>query len=334
MFSRILEGFGYNGEKRFEQTYRCCSPATINKPHLESGDKVIMPASALHRLTSLDVEFPMLFELSRHSSYAAAAAGAARRVSHCGVLEFVAEDGVVVIPGWMMRNMGVREGDLVGVKSVSLPKGTYVKLQPHTGDFLDTANPKAVLEKTLRNFTCLTTGDTIMVAYNNNEYHIDIVETKPAPAVCIIDTDCEVDFAPPLDYREPEKVERQEPSVPASKVTSEAKDDAVKDEPKFRAFPGLGNRLDGKALKPQAAKIPPPAAASSGSNKKVNQQTVAPASSGASNSTTRQKKGKVVFGSNTSSSKQPEKAPDRADQPPKKEKPKFQAFSGKSYSLK
>lgn len=58
------------------------------------------------------------------------------------------------------------------------------------------------LETTLRNFSCLTLGDNIMVAYNNKQYYIDIIESKPAPAISIIETDCEVDFAAPLDYKE------------------------------------------------------------------------------------------------------------------------------------
>lgn len=70
------------------------------------------------------------------------------------------------------------------------------------------------LETTLRNFSCLTTGDSIMVAYNNKKYYIDIIETKPSSAISIIETDCEVDFAPPLDYKEPE---RPQASVPTSK---------------------------------------------------------------------------------------------------------------------
>lgn len=44
-----------------------------------------------------------------------------------------------------------------------------------------------------------------MVPYNNKKFYIDIVETKPSAAISIIETDCEVDFAPPLDYKEPEK---------------------------------------------------------------------------------------------------------------------------------
>lgn len=50
-----------------------------------------------------------------------------------------------------------------------------------------------------------------MVPYNNKKYVIDVVETKPSSAVSIIETDCEVDFAPPLDYKEPEKPQKLTP---------------------------------------------------------------------------------------------------------------------------
>lgn len=45
----------------------------------------------------------------------------------------------------MMQNLLLQEGDIIMVKNVTLPKGTYVKLQPHTTDFLDISNPKAML---------------------------------------------------------------------------------------------------------------------------------------------------------------------------------------------
>lgn len=50
----------------------------------------------------------------------------------------------------MMQNLALQEGDAVKMRNVSLPKGTYVKLQPHTTDFTNISNPKAVLETTLR----------------------------------------------------------------------------------------------------------------------------------------------------------------------------------------
>lgn len=59
----------------------------------------------------------------------------------------------------MMQNLVVREGDIVRIENVSLPKGTYVKLQPVTSNFLDIHNHRAVLETTLRNYAALTVGD-------------------------------------------------------------------------------------------------------------------------------------------------------------------------------
>lgn len=45
-------------------------------------------------------------------------------------------------------------------------------------------------------YTCLTVNDTICVAYNNRKYYIDVVEAKPADAICTVDTDCEVTLVP------------------------------------------------------------------------------------------------------------------------------------------
>ncbi|OVA12867.1 Ubiquitin fusion degradation protein UFD1 [Macleaya cordata] len=295
-----------------------------SSPQLESGDKIIMPPSALDRLASLHIDYPMLFELRN---------AATERVSHCGVLEFIAEEGMIYMPYWMMENMLLQEGDTVRVKNVTLPKGTYVKLQPHTKDFLDISNPKAILETTLRNFSCLTTGDSIMVAYNNKKYYIDIVETKPANAISIIETDCEVDFAPPLDYKEPE---RTTPSIPSSKASAEVQEAPVEEEPKFCPFTGTGRRLDGKPLKHE----PTPVSSSVIKDKRPEASNAGGQNSAASTSqsTSRQPQGKLVFGSNAKPT--PKETPKavaketKQEQPEKKEEPKFQAFTGKKYSLK
>ncbi|PQQ10650.1 hypothetical protein Pyn_18936 [Prunus yedoensis var. nudiflora] len=71
-------------------------------------------------------------------------------------------------------------------------------------------------------YSCLTSGDTIMVPYNSKKYYINIIETKPSSAISIVDTDCEVDFAPPLDYVEPEK--KPAPSTQPKKRPQEAED--------------------------------------------------------------------------------------------------------------
>lgn len=316
----FFDGYGYHGTS-FEQTYRCYPASFIEKPQLESGDKIIMPPSALDRLASLHIDYPMLFELRN---------AATERVSHCGVLEFIAEEGMIYMPYWMMENMLLQEGDIVRVKNVTLPKGTYVKLQPHTTDFLDISNPKAILETTLRNFSCLTTGDSIMVAYNNKKYYIDIVEAKPANAISIIETDCEVDFAPPLDYKEPEKPVVSRSAGKAPEAVQEA---PAETEPKFNPFSGSGRRLDGKPLNYQ----PPPLSSSGSKEKKPDVSSVNSQSSTASSSQSnaRQSQGKLVFGSNANHGKETGKAKEAKEEPPKeKEENKFQPFSGKRYSLR
>eukprot|EP00257_Ricinus_communis_P023569 XP_015583589.1 ubiquitin fusion degradation protein 1 homolog isoform X3 [Ricinus communis] len=309
----------------FERSYRCYPGSFIDKPHLEKGDKIIMPPSALDQLASLHIDYPMLFELRNPS---------AERVTHCGVLEFVADEGLIFLPYWMMENMLLQEGDLVQLKNASLMKGTYVKLQPHTTDFLDISNPKAILETSLRNYSCLTTGDTIMVAYNNKKYYIDIVETKPSPAVSIIETDCEVDFAPPLDYKEPEK---PSPS-PRSNQTrpkgySEIEEEPAKKIPKFSPFSGAARRLDGKLSTQPVAAVTEPVLKQHQSEAGTDIRGSKP-----SNAASRSHSGKLIFGSNAN---QPQNEAreiaakkSSPEAPQKAEPPKFQAFTGKRYSLK
>ncbi|XP_073156550.1 uncharacterized protein [Henckelia pumila] len=307
----------YHGAS-FEQAYRCYPASFIDKSHIENGGKVIMPPSALDRLVSLHIDYPMLFELQ--NAYT-------ERASHCGVLEFTAEEGTMYMPHWMMENLLLQEGDVVRVKNVTLPKGTYVKLQPHTKDFLDISNLKAILETTLRNFSCLSTGDSIMVAYNNRKYYIDIIETKPSNAVSIIETDCEVDFAPPLDYEEPKKPAM---SIPTGKSPTEGLEPSTETGPKFSPFFGVARRLDGGPLQTQ-----PPPVTSTVRTVASTASGQASTSSSSSPNNNRLSQGRLVFGSNTDRSREASKGTSKGNkqESPKKEEPKFQAFSGKKYSL-
>jgi len=161
-----------------------------------------------------------------------------------------------------------------------------------------------------------------MVAYNNKKYYIDIVETKPSNAISIIETDCEVDFAPPLDYKEPEPVK------PVGPANTEPTAEAPAEEPKFIPFTGSGRRLDGKASKDKDVLASSPAKRQANVTNSV-QPSTATMSQGSSS---RKTAGKLVFGSSGSRA---DKAPEKeAKEEPKKEEPKFSAFKGKKYSLR
>mgnify|MGYP001796560050 CR=1 FL=1 len=91
-----------------------------------------------------------------------------------------------------MNNLLVQEGGMIELESVSLQTATYVKLQPQSEEFLDISNPKAVLERALRSFACLSVGDMIVINYNNKQYEMSVLELKPANAVSIIECDMNV----------------------------------------------------------------------------------------------------------------------------------------------
>lgn len=63
---------------------------------LDYPDLVIMPPSALATITDLELESPWTFELRTTGRRE-------RRRTHAGVVEFIAEEGIVYLPGWVCR---------------------------------------------------------------------------------------------------------------------------------------------------------------------------------------------------------------------------------------
>ena len=55
-----------------------------------------------------------------------------RRSIHCGVLDFTAGGGCICLPQWIMDNLKISDAAILTVSNITLPKGRYVKLQPHT----------------------------------------------------------------------------------------------------------------------------------------------------------------------------------------------------------
>lgn len=231
-------GFGFPDIPRpFNTQYRCYSVSMLpgnERSDVDAGGKIIMPPSALDQLTRLNIVYPMLFKLSNKKQ---------NRTTHCGVLEFVADEGKIYIPYWMMQNLMLEEGGLIQVESATLPVATYSKFQPLTKDFLDLSNPKVVLEWRLRHFSCLSKGDVIAINYNKKIYELSVLETKPADAVSIIEADISVEFVAPPGYVDPTTPSRAEPMEEEPELDISQ---LLPPPAGFVAFAGSGNRLDGK----------------------------------------------------------------------------------------
>lgn len=69
---------------------------------VERGGKIIMPPSALEQLTRLNICYPMLFKLTNQKM---------GRITHSGVLEFVADEGKVYLPYWVSHSVNILTHD-------------------------------------------------------------------------------------------------------------------------------------------------------------------------------------------------------------------------------
>lgn len=238
----------------FEHRYRVFTGAFCSKSGLDDGGKVILPASALDELVRLNIVYPMLFKIENKLQGTS---------THCGVLEFIAEEGRVYIPFWMQEHLQLSPGQFVTITNTSLPKGSFCKIRPQQKAFIDLTDPRAVLEKRLRDFSCLTKGDTIMINYNNTNFGIDILEVASAKGACeaisIVEADVRVEFERPLDMPpsplfkapSPEQMFNQEViprGVPATGPATPIPED------NFQAFKGEGRRLDGRPIRGVAPK--------------------------------------------------------------------------------
>ncbi|KAF5102235.1 hypothetical protein D0Z00_000418 [Geotrichum galactomycetum] len=196
----------------------------------------------------------MLFELSSEDT---------GLKTHGGVLEFTAEEGRVYLPQWMMEALGVAPGAIIKIANTNLEQGRFVKFEPQSTDFLDISDPRAVLENALRNYSTMTKDDIFQISYNNKVYAIKVLEVKPvndAESICVIETDLNVDFAPPVGYVEPTPV----PSASVSRTGTPnplggmassiqynklLQTDSLKNKQSFDPFAGGGKKISNRSSK-------------------------------------------------------------------------------------
>jgi ubiquitin fusion degradation protein 1 len=270
----------------FESKFRVVSAAIADKvEHLEKGGKICLPQSSLIALGRLNIQWPMLFEIRND---------AAGTKTHCGVLEFSAEEGRCIMPYWMMQILALAENEVVSVRSVELKRGTFVRLQPHQHEFAMLSNPKVVLETALRNYATLTKLQDICIPYLGKRYFLRVLELEPADesgAVSIIETDMSLDLAPAMDAPKQEEARSSSSAAASSSSSSQSEagdgSDAMpstltpltkrildgkepvpgkrapaptQEEKKFEAFAGSGRTLRGRVF---TASSPPSSSASS-----------------------------------------------------------------------
>ncbi|EPS45601.1 hypothetical protein H072_405 [Dactylellina haptotyla CBS 200.50] len=136
------------------------------------------------------------------------------RTAYAGIREFSAEDNEVVLSKFLREGLAIPSPELqtqehptelggsIKVEAISIPKGTFVKLRPLDAGYEE--DWKSILENHLqKNFTTLTVNNILAVprlskqsGQNDFKFLIDEVKPEQSEAVCIVDTDLEVDIEP------------------------------------------------------------------------------------------------------------------------------------------
>ncbi|XP_031393501.1 uncharacterized protein LOC116205144 [Punica granatum] len=178
-------------------------------PYHGAGDKIKLPPSTFTELSDQGAfdKGPIYFRLSvvqqEGPSDMNVDGKEDARTTHSGVLEFMADEGSVGLPPHVWNNLfgadshAASANRLVEVHYVSLPKGTYAKLQPMGVGFSDLPNHKAILETSLRQHATLSQGDIFTVSYGELTYKLQVLDLKPSSTVSVLETDIEVDIVSP-----------------------------------------------------------------------------------------------------------------------------------------
>ena len=179
----------------FIEVYRAYPASMMSREDINLSNNIILPPKALQVLSLMknfgDTKNPILFRILNIQL---------NIFTHCGVVEFTAESDCCYIPDNMFDRLSLEEGQKVNVRALTLKPGTFIKLQPHKTEFINNQNPKTILEYNLRNYFCVTEGDTLSIKFSNKIYKIDVVQCKPDKAIRTLNCDLEVDFDPPKDY--------------------------------------------------------------------------------------------------------------------------------------
>lgn len=155
------------------------------------GDKIILPARVFEAVgdRAFNTSAPLLIRVAARKTGGPFCFGT--------VLEFASEANSTILPAWMLKHLGINAGGQVEVAVLgeSLPKATFVSLQPQDPRFFDFKDFRAVLESAIgSHYATLMKGTTISINHFGEPYSVTVKDLAPEDACSIVDTEVEVDL--------------------------------------------------------------------------------------------------------------------------------------------
>ncbi len=178
--------------------------------------------------------------------------------SYCGVQDFTADEGLVIIPNHLLDQMIINGSDFVTVRYVSnVPKGKFVLIEPLDKEIFNIYDLDKFLEKILSGYCILYQNQIINFEYNNNIYKILIKETKSvndieANLIDVVNTDLSIDIYNKFleeelkQKKEQERLDKERQEKEKIEKEKQLKIDSTKSMNQY--FTGEGKRLGGETI--------------------------------------------------------------------------------------
>ncbi|KAJ6257076.1 Ubiquitin fusion degradation protein [Drechslerella dactyloides] len=149
------------------------------------------------------------------------------RTAYAGIREFSAEEDEVVLSNFLREGLAIpgfeqeQNGEYainIEIEAANIPKGTFARLRPLDAGYEEDWKP--ILENHLqKNFTTLAVNNILTVpplarqrasGQKDFKFLIDQVKPEGSEAICIVDTDLEVDIEPLNEEQAKESLRRRE----------------------------------------------------------------------------------------------------------------------------
>jgi hypothetical protein len=180
------------------------------------------------------------------------------KFAYCGVHEFTADEGMVLIPHGVLANLDVYDSPFVTIRYIgNVPKGDFVQLEPIQKEIFDIPELDKFFEKVISNYCLLYPEQIITCTYSDIEYSIKVKSIK---SICefdiepelidIVNTDLKIDiFNRFLEEELKEKARIEENAriedEKKKKELDELKENTQLEKPTNRVFSGTGIKLGG-----------------------------------------------------------------------------------------
>ncbi len=153
------------------------------------------------------------------------------KFAYAGVLDFTADEGIVMLPHGIMEYLGILGSDFVTIRYIgNVPKGDFVQLEPLQREIFDIEELDKYLEKAISNY-CLLYPEQIITCGSKNQDIQYSIKVKSIKSICefdiepelidIVNTDLKIDIY--NRFLEEELIEKEKKRIKDEQEQAELK---------------------------------------------------------------------------------------------------------------